>query len=129
MNMKRVFVLVLALAMLFSLAACGKNPSNTGGTGTPQTSTPNQSGTPESSGAPSTQSGTPESSGAPSTQSGGETSPGKIVDCAGVADFYEKLVDGMYKKVMALQDEHNDAAGDDFTKLVNLWYMPFSSLR
>ena len=129
MNMKRVFVLVLALAMLFSLAACGKNPSNTGGTGTPQTSTPNQSGTPESSGAPSTQSGTTESSGAPSTQSGGETSPGKIVDCAGVADFYEKLVDGMYKKVMALQDEHNDAAGDDFTKLVNLWYMPFSSLR
>jgi len=115
MNMKRIVVWALALAMLFSLAACGKNPSNTGGTGTPQTSTPEQSGTPESSGTPS-------------TQSGGETSPGKITGCADVSDFYEKLVDGMYKKIMALQDAHNEAA-TDFSAMANLWYMPFSSLR
>lgn len=112
--MKHVFVWMLALAMVFSLAACGKE--NTATPATPPSSGQEQSGTPESSGTPTT------------AQSGSEAVDSKINDCAGVSEFYEKLVDGMYKKIMALQDEHNEAA-DDFSKMVNLWYMPFSSLR
>jgi len=114
MNIKRILVLLLALSMLLSLAACsgaGTGSSDISAAGGREQSSTSESGSP------------------PPAQSGGAPSDGKIVDCAGVSDFYEKLVDRMHRKIMDLQDEHNEAAGDDFYALVNLWYMPFSSLR
>lgn len=117
--MKRILVMVLALVLLLSAAACGKSPApSSDGTSAPSTSTPDQSGSSDSS--------TPPASGGSDSSA---PDSGKTGSCSDIADFYEKLVDRMEKKVMDLQDEHNEAVGDDYTKMINLWYMPFSSLR
>jgi len=109
--MKKRMALLLAALMLASLFACGKKNGGTNGASPPENGK-TQTGT--------SQTGTSQTGAAPD---------GKIVDCAGAYDFYEKLTDALSKKMSVLIDAHNEAAGSDFSQYVVMLYMPFSALR
>ncbi|MBQ7246707.1 MAG: hypothetical protein IJS22_01255 [Lachnospiraceae bacterium] len=114
--MKKFTALILVLAMTAALAGCGGSPD------TPAS----LSGQGQD---PQTQNAGIDAPGQDvQTQPAGAGGSGSAESCADLYDLYEKITNAMSKKISDLQEKHNEAV-TDFTGMVNLWYLPFSSLR
>jgi len=115
-KMKKLLAVLIIVVFVLTAAACGN--------GTPaENPGANTEDLPESE-----QGGNQGETGNDLPEPGGDDHA-DAASCADVYDFYEKLTDSLAKKMGELQDAHNEAAGDDFMSMVNLLYMPFSSLR
>ena len=113
---KRLLAIVIICTMAISLSACGGSGGN--------------SGSESKSGNISTAaSDTASQSGASQTSSAAQADTASIRSGKDVYDFYDKLTTAMEKKLTDLQNQHNDAVGDDYTAMVNILYTPFNALR
>ncbi len=119
---KRLTAIVVAGAMALALTACSGGSGNNGSDNSKTDSTaPAASGTDSSQVTVSgdgSQTTVDTSSAQQSVKSGND-----------LYDFYSALTDKMSDTVSELVNKHNESVGSDYTAMVNILYMPFSSIR
>ena len=123
---KRIITIALVCTMALSLSACAGSgngsgeASKTNGTSTAVSDSNNSAAASDSG---------EKSEAAPQTSEGKNETQISAKSGKDVYEFYNTLTEKMSNKFNELQDKHNEAAGDDYSAMVNILYMPFNALR
>jgi|GEM_PF-2247034 len=127
--MKKLLSLMLSLLIVLSLAACSAKPAKKDDSKEKKSDSKEQTSSVSEKDSDTGTSSALNVLSSFSEAKGSEEASGGIESCADVYDFYERLAYAMGNKMEKLVDAHNDSVGGDYTKMVNIWYMPFSPLR
>ena len=114
---KRFYAIAIICTMALSFSACGESDN--------KTDTASKTGNTTSTAVSDTASQVAASQ----TASTAQADPTSLRSGKDVYDFYDKITTAMEKKLTDLQNQHNEAVGDDYTAMVNILYTPFNPLR